>query len=121
MKKSARITLTVVATVGLAACGRRHPDPCVAGTFNQQACQEAIDRGGYYWQGSWYPMTYHYPYPYYFDSYRGYVSRGGRVVSEPTTSYAHSAAGTGQSHGSSSSGVTRGGFGSTGAGHGAGE
>ena len=124
MKKSATITLTVVAAAGLAACGRRHPDPCVAATFNQQACQEAIDRGGYYWQGSWYPMSYHYPYPYYFDSYQTYVSHGGRVTSAPAGSYAGSryASGTTAGHSSgSSSGVVRGGFGSTGAGHGAGE
>jgi len=125
MRKSAKVTLTVVATVGLAACGRRRPDPCEAATFNQQACQEAIDRGGYYWQGSWVPMSYHYPYPYYFDSYRGYVSRGGTVASAPSTSYAGSRyadppSGAGHSSGSSSPSVQRGGFGASGAGHGAG-
>jgi len=126
MRKSAKVTLTVVATVGLAACGRRRLDPCEAATFNQQACQEAIDRGGYYWRGSWYPMTYHYPYPYYYDSYRGYVSRGGTVASAPSTSYAGSRyadppSGAGHSSGSLSPSVQRGGFGSSGAGHGAGE
>ena len=125
MKKSAKVTLTIVATVGLAACGRRRLDPCEAASFNQQVCQDAIDRGGYYWQGSWVPMTYHYPYPYYFDSYRGYVSRGGKVTTVPSTSYSGSryaspGGGAGQSSGSSP-GVTRGGFGSSGAGHGAGE
>jgi hypothetical protein len=118
MKKSACVTLTVVAVVGLASCGRRRMDPCSAAYFNQQACMEAIDRGGYYWQGSWYPMVYHYPYPYYFDSYRGYVSRGGTVSSAPSGAYSHSSA---SSPSSSSSGVTRGGFGSTGEAHGAGE
>ncbi|MBZ5620892.1 MAG: hypothetical protein LAQ69_19505 [Acidobacteriia bacterium] len=120
MKKSARVTLTVVAVVGLASCGRRRMDPCQPASFNQQACQEAIDRGGYYWQGSWFPMVYHYPYPYYYDSYRGYVSGGGRVYSAPAGAYSHSTA-SGPSSSPSSSGVQRGGFGSTGAGHGAGE
>ena len=118
MKKSARVTLTVVAVVGLASCGRRRMDPCSPATFNQQACLEAVDSGGYYWQGSWYPMTYHYPYPYYYDSYRGYVSSGGRIYSAPSGAYSHSGA---SAPSSSSSGVVRGGFGSTGAGHGAGE
>lgn len=123
MKKSAQITLTVVAAVGLAACGRRRLDPCQSASFNQQACQEAIDRGGYFWGGSWYPMSYGHPYPYYYDSYRGYVSRGGKVTTAPATSYSGSkyASGGGSSgSSSSSSGVTRGGFGSTGSGHGAG-
>ena len=119
MKKSAKVTLTVVAVVGLASCGRRRMDPCVSSSFNQQACQEAIDRGGYYWQGSWFPMTYHYPYPYYYDSYRGYVSRGGRMYTAPSGAYTHSGASAPSS--GSPSGVTRGGFGSIGAGHGAGE
>lgn len=132
MKKSAQVTLTVVAAVGLASCGRRRMDPCQPASFSQQACQEAIDGGGYYWQGSWFPMVYHSPYPYYYDSYRGYVSHGGRIYSAPTGAYSHSSASTpssakpssasGSSSSSSpSSGVTRGGFGSTGAGHGAGE
>lgn len=104
MKKSAKVTLTVVAVVGLASCGRRHPDPCEAATFNEQACQQAVQKGGYYYNGSWFPMVYHYPYPYYYDSYRGYVGNGGVVRSDPATSYSHS-------------GVERGGFGTTGAGH----
>jgi hypothetical protein len=124
MKKSVKVTLTVVATIGLASCGRRRLDPCEAASFNQQVCQDAIDRGGYYWQGSWVPMTYHYPYPYYFDSYRRHVSSGGRVTTAPSTSYSGSRyatpGGGGHSSGSSSSGVTRGGFGSSGASHGAG-
>ena len=38
--------------------------------------------GGYYWGGSWVPMVYSYPYPYYYDHYRYnnayYGSNGGR-------------------------------------------
>ena len=116
MKKSAKVTLTAVAAMGLAACGRRHPDPCEAATFNEQACQQAVQSGGYYWQGSWYPLVYHYPYPYYYDSYRSHVSSGGAVVAAPAGAYNHPAASA-----PGSPGVVRGGFGSTGAGHGAGE
>ena len=114
MKKSAKVTLTVVATVGLASCGRGRRDPCEPAYFDEVACQEAVSNGGYYWGGSWYPMLYHYPYPYYFDSYRTFVSRGGRVVSAPMGSYARPAGAP------ASGGVERGGFGSTGAAHGSG-
>ena len=110
MKKSAKVTLTVVAAVGMAACGRRGMDPCQQGSFNEQACDEAVRSGGYYWNGGWVPMTYHYPYPYYYDSYRSYVSRGGSVAPAVSGAYSHP----------SSPGVSRGGFGSIGAGHGEG-
>lgn len=116
MKKSSRVTLTVVAAVGLASCGRSRRDPCDQASFNEMACQDAVRSGGYYYGGSWYPMSYHYPYPYYFDHYRTYVGSGGRVVPVPAGSYARPAGGA-----TSSPGVERGGFGSTGAGHGAGE
>jgi hypothetical protein len=108
MKKSAKVTLTAVAAMALVSCGRSRRDPCDQSSFNEMACQDAVRSGGYYYGGSWFPMVYHYPYPYYYDSYRTYVSRGGRVYSSPSGSYARP---------SSSSGVTRGGFGSTGASH----
>jgi hypothetical protein len=50
-------------------------------------------------------MTYGYPYPYYYDSYRTHVSRGGAVRPAPSGSYA------------APSSTPRGGFGSIGAGH----
>jgi hypothetical protein len=121
MKKSAKVTLTVVAAVGLASCGRKRPDPCEAATFNEQACQEAVRNGGYHWHGTWFPMMYHYPYPYYYDSYRGYVSRGGAVRAAPAGDYARPGVSAPGKPASSSPGVERGGFGSTGAGHGAGQ
>ena len=111
MKKSSQVTLTLVAALGMAACNRRRLDPCQSATFNQQACQEAVSGGGYHWNGAWVPMTYHYPYPYYYDSYRSYVGRGGQVRAAAPEAYGHSA----------SPAVTRGGFGATGAGEGAGE
>jgi hypothetical protein len=106
MKKSTKVTLTVVAAVGLASCGRSRRDPCDQNSFNEMACQDAVRNGGYYYGGSWYPMAYSYPYPYYYDHYRTYVSNGGRTVAVPAGSY------------SSPAGVVRGGFGSTGAAHG---
>jgi hypothetical protein len=127
MKKSAKVTLTVVATVGLASCGRRHPDPCDAATFNEQACQQAVSSGGYYYGGSWHSMHYGYPYPYYFDSYHRFMSHGGHVVSEPVESYrgtgtigqrfGTSPSSPGASGTPSSGSATHGGFGHSGAAH----
>jgi hypothetical protein len=121
MKKSTGVTLTTVAAMGLAMCGRQRPDPCTAATFNELACQEAVRSGGYYWQGSWFPMFYHYPYPYYYDSYRRHVSGGGSVFSAPAGAYGRPGMGAPGGAPGGSSGVERGGFGSTGSGHGAGE
>ncbi|HWC98032.1 MAG TPA: hypothetical protein VG456_14830 [Candidatus Sulfopaludibacter sp.] len=106
MKKTGRITLTVVAAVGMVACSRRGPDPCESATFSEQACQDAVRSGGYYWNGSWYRVGYSHPYPYYYDGYSTYVRRGGSVATPAAGSYS-SPAGS----------VVRGGFGSTGASH----
>ena len=112
MRKSVQVSLTVVAGVALAACGKNtanRADPCDASTFNDQACQDAVGKGGYYWGGSWYPMNYSHPYPYYYGSYHAYISNGGTVVAEPSGAYSP-AAGS----------VVRGGFGAVGAAHGVG-
>jgi hypothetical protein len=113
MMKSAKVTLTVVAAVGL-ACNRRPADPCQSASFSAETCEEAVRSGGYHWNGAWVPMVYRNPYPYYYDSYRGYVSRGGVSRPAPAATYGRPA--------SSRPSVTvpRGGFGSTGAGHGVG-
>lgn len=117
MKKSTKVTLTVVAAIGLASCGRSRRDPCQSAYFNDLACQEAVSGGGYYWGGAWVPMRYSYPYPYYYDHYRGYVGSGGRVYPAPSGTYSRPGGSV------SSPSVPRGGFGSTGSGHstGAGE
>jgi hypothetical protein len=107
MRKPVRISLTVVGTVALACCARKRVDPCNTATFNQEACQQAVQSGGYYWQGSWYPVSYSHPYPYYYDQYHSYVSQGGSVVSPPAAAYSKP-----------SGGVERGGFGASGEGHG---
>src|SRR5215813_791925 len=104
MKKSATITITIAAAMGTIACSRRGPDPCEAATFNEQACNEAVRNRGYHYNGTWVPMYYSRPYPYYYDNYRSHVARGGSVSSRPSSSYA-------------SPSVSRGGFGSTGAAH----
>jgi hypothetical protein len=107
MKKSAQVTLTVVAAMAMAACSRERRDPCEAATFNEQACNEAIRNRGYHYGGRWYPMYYSHPYPYYYDMYQGHVARGGSVRAAPPGSYSAPR----------SSGVTRGGFGSFGSSH----
>ncbi len=108
MKKSAGITLTMVAAMGMVACNRERRDPCEAASFDEQACNEAVRQGGYHYNGRWFPMYYSHPYPWYYDSYRSYVSHGGTV---------HSAAPGAYRAPSGSSSVTRGGFGSTGSSH----
>ena len=109
MKRSVRVTLTVAAGVALISCNRRL-DPCESASFNQQACQDAVQSGGYYWNGTWFPMTYSHPYPFYYDSYQQYRAKGGTSSAAPGITY-------GRPSGSSSSGVERGGFGATGEGH----
>lgn len=106
MKKSSQVTLTMFAALVLAGCSRRY-DPCAAETFSVYACQQAVEQGGYYYGGTWYYMHYGHPYPYYYDGYHSYVSRGGSVHSYASSSYA-----------SPSGSVARGGFGSTGSAHG---
>src|SRR6478672_13620663 len=101
MKKSAQVTLTFVAAMALAGCGRRY-DPCEAATFNEFACQQAVQQGGYYYNNVWYRSSYYHPYPFYYDHYHTYVSHGGSVRSVSSGNYSHP------------SSVSRGGFGSTG-------
>ena len=116
MKKSVHVTLTVVAAMGLAARAQSRPDPCVQSTFNEQACQGAVRARGYCWNGKWVSLTYHYPFPYYYDMYAEYMALGGTVTPAEVgtcrrpwmTYFAAHGGGHGASHG---------GFGSTGAGH----
>ena len=107
MKKSSQVQLTLVAVMAMAGCSRPY-NPCNPATFDQRECQIAIDNGGYYYTGRWYPMSYGHSYGYYYNNYAYYVSSGRSVSSAPSGSYATPA------------GVTRGGFGATGRGVGAG-
>jgi len=78
MKKSASVRLTVVAAIGMgAAHGQQRQDPCAAASFKQQACQAAVQNRGYCWDGKWVQLTYHYPYPYYYDAYQQYTTNRG--------------------------------------------
>jgi hypothetical protein len=114
-KKSSRVTLTVVAAVGMAARGQQPADPCEASTFNEHACQEAVRQRGYCWNGRWISLRYSYPYPYYYDQYQVYAMLVG--PSNPA------AVGTCRpphiwiAHGGHGPSAARCGFGSTGAGH----
>src|SRR6266478_7458334 len=89
-KKSARIVLTVVAAMGMAARGQQSPDPCDAATFNAKACKTAVRHNRFCSSGAWVPMTYRQPYPYYYDSYQAYLAGGGVVNSLPAESCTHS-------------------------------
>ena len=111
MKRSSKVTLTVVAAMGLAGCARRY-DPCEAQYFNATACNDAVQGGGYFWHGSWYPMRYRYAYPIYFDAYQRHVSSGGKIFGTPSGTYARPAGGV-----HTGGAVTRGGFGGIGGGH----
>ena len=110
VRKSARVVLTVAAAMGMAR-GQLAPDPCDPGTFNIKACKVAVQHSGYCDGSTWVPTTYQEHYPYYYDSYQAYLSTGGVVT----------AAETGNCRRPHSSffgrGISRGGFGSTGAGH----
>jgi hypothetical protein len=112
VKKSSKVTLTLMAALGAAGCGHRGVDPCDAATYNDAACLQAVKDGGYYWGGSWVPRTYYQPYSYYHDSYGAFVDGGGAEKAAPAGAYSSSG---------DPAGVTRGGFGETGAAHGAGE
>jgi hypothetical protein len=95
MKKSKAISLTVMNSAILAAltaCTDPAPvgvDPCAQATFNQPACEVAIQGHGYRYNGAWYPMLYPNPYSYYYSSYDRYRLGGGRVYSAPMSSYSN--------------------------------
>jgi hypothetical protein len=112
MKKSSAVRLTVVAAVGIAAHAQPRPDPCTAATFNEQACSAAVQNRGYCWNGQWVKLKYHFPYPYYFDSYLDYVSSGG-IIDSAT----FGTCGAPHRFFTGTHGFTRAGFGSSGAGH----
>ena len=119
MKKSVKVTLTVVAAMGLAARAQSRLDPCVQSTFNEQACQEAVRARGYCWNGKWVRLTYHYPFPYYYDMYAEYLAQGG-AVTPAEMGTCHQPLLSGIAFHGGAHGPSHGGFGSTGAGHSAG-
>src|SRR5271157_2084561 len=114
MKRSVSVSLTVVAAVSMAARGQPRLDPCATASFNEQACQAAVQNHGYCWNGKWVRLKYHYPFPYYYDAYQEYMANGGAVSAATVGSCGPPAAVMG------AHGTARAGFGATGAGHGAG-
>lgn len=111
-KKSARVVLTVAAAMGMAARGQLPPDPCDAGTFNTKACKVAVTHQGYCDGATFVPMIYRERYPYYYDSYQAYLANGGAATAAVAGNCRHPHSGIFGVHG-----VSRGGFGSIGAGH----
>ncbi len=106
MKKSASVSLTVVAAFGIAAQAQPRVDPCGAANFNEQACQAAVQNRGYCSNGQWVKLKYHNAYPYYYNAHQAYVTNGG-VVSAAVVGTCGPPSG--------SHGVGRGGFGAIGA------
>ncbi len=109
MKRSTAVPLTIVSALAsvVGACGPSQPaiDPCEAATFNQPACEYAIEHQGYYYNGTWYPHVYGHPFLYYSQGYGSYIAGGGRVRSIAPGSFEPRA------------GVVRGGFGGIGEAH----
>ncbi len=65
----------------------------------------AIEKGGYFYDGSWYPHVYSHPFLYYSYGYSTFIAGGGRPIMTNTARYSAMPA----------SPTTRGGFGSSGA------
>jgi hypothetical protein len=82
MKKSARVTLTVLAGIGCAAHAQQASNPCTPGSFNSAACQTAVKLHGYCDGGAWVRQQFQ-KYPYYYGLYRTYSSAGGVVNPTP--------------------------------------
>ena len=84
MKKSAQVTLTVLAAMGYARA-QQSANPCAPGSFNPQACRSAVKAHGYCDGATWTPQDYQ-RYPYYYDLYRVYSSAGGASAPVPAGS-----------------------------------
>jgi hypothetical protein len=108
VKRSASVTLTVVAVMGIGARAQQGQDPCGPANFNPKVCQAAVRQRGYCSQGVWVPADYPQPYPFYYGLNQIYLSQGGvaSAMSEEKCRHEH-----GFFH------AIHGGFGSTGAGH----
>ncbi len=77
MKRSASVGLTLAAAFAFTARAGQRPDPCAASTFNETACQAAVQSRGYCYNDRWVGMKYSEPYPYYYDAYQQYMAGGG--------------------------------------------
>jgi hypothetical protein len=117
MKKSIGVSLTILAAFGVSARAERRLDPCAAATFNDQACQEAVQNRGYCWNGRWVRMKYRQPYPYYFDVYDEFVAVGGVTTPAEVGTCGPAIDGWSRLLRHGSHGAGHGGFGSTACGH----
>ena len=88
--KSAHVTLTIVAAMGIAARAQG-ADPCAPGTFNRKACKAAVRHGGFCSGGQWIGSGYQESYPYYYDLYRQRIAAGESVVPAAVENCAHAA------------------------------
>ncbi|HUI58408.1 MAG TPA: hypothetical protein VLY04_25720 [Bryobacteraceae bacterium] len=113
MKKSASVTVSIVAAVGIAAGADQRLDPCSSTTFDEAACRAAIQNNGYCWNGRWVRLKYHYPFPYYYDTYWEFVTAGGVANPAVVGTCGPPRGGIWGAHGA----LARAGFGSTGACH----
>ena len=123
-KRSAAVPLSLVSALAAAVgCGPSHPavaggvDPCLSPTYQQGACEYAVQHQGYYYGGSWYPHIYSQPALFYYNGYSHYVGSGGSVRVISPGSYAPGIGGAAMPSGARST-VVRGGFGGIGAAHG---
>ncbi|MCU1336951.1 MAG: hypothetical protein JWO19_2532 [Bryobacterales bacterium] len=112
IKKSSRVVLTVAAAMSMVARGQQPRDPCESASFNTKACKIAVQRKGYCDGSAWVPATYQESYPYYYDSYQAYLATGGVVTAAEAGNCRRPHYGL-----FGGRGLSRGGFGSTGAGH----
>jgi hypothetical protein len=83
MKRSAQVTLTVLAAVA-GARAQQASNPCSPGSFNQKACHVAVRLHGYCDSATWVPQQYQ-KYPYYYDLYQAYTAGGGVVTAAPAS------------------------------------
>lgn len=83
MKKSAQVTLTVLAAVG-AMHAQQSPNPCGPNSFSPAACRAAVKLHGYCDGATWVPQQYR-KYPYYYGLYQAYSSAGGIVTAAPAS------------------------------------
>jgi hypothetical protein len=108
MRKSSAVRLTIVAAIGMAAHAQSRLEPCASSTFNEAACEAAVKDNGYCWNGKWVRLQYHYPFPYYYDSYYQFLGQGG-------VPYPMATGNCRAPHGAAAHGVSRAGFGHSGA------
>jgi hypothetical protein len=82
MKKSGRVTLTILAGIGCGAHAQQSSNPCLPGSFNAAACKTAVKFHGYCDGATFVPQNFQ-KYPYYYGASQAYASGGGVVMAAP--------------------------------------